>query len=173
LKGGRCEDLRAGDVYTLISAPDRIGTFAGLRDGQSVRLRSHCGSHVNAALTDATARIAYTPTGVTATVMRGGHAGDIPQSVGRVHIAGDAVVGHTLTAESRWSGKPRSFRYMWMLCTRSGASCAQRRGHSAHLKLTRSMVHRIVSVTVIAKNRYGSDQNFGQLRHGIRPPTKH
>jgi hypothetical protein len=165
----RCEDLRAGDVYTLIAASKRIGTFSGLPGGTTVRLGSPCGDHVNAALTDAAARIAYTPTGVTATITRGGHAGEIPHGRGMVRITGDAQVGHTVTAKVGWTGKPTSLRYDWGLCSPKGGGCQVLRDHSARLRLTAPMAYLDLDVVAIARNRYGSGRDYGELPSAIRP----
>jgi hypothetical protein len=172
LKDGRCVDLKPGDVYTLVSAASIAGTFQGIPNGHTVRLGAACGASANLALTDATATINYTPTDVTATIKSGGHAGDIPVAKGQLRIEGDPVVGHTLTAKSAWTSKPTSVRYSWQICSSKTHDCTVSKNHSAKLKLATSTAGAQLFVTVTAKNKYGSGQNFGLLNHKIKPAPK-
>jgi hypothetical protein len=49
-----------------------------------------------------------------------------PVNTGRPSVAGDAIVGHELTADNgTWSNAPSSFRYQWVQCDRFGGACVE------------------------------------------------
>jgi hypothetical protein len=57
----------------------------------------------------------------TATVVA---ATGVPVNTARPSISGDAIVGHTLTADNgTWTNNPTSFTYRWLQCDHFGSSC--------------------------------------------------
>ena len=80
---GTCEDLVPGQVYTLISAGTINGEFSGIADGSTIQMSQFCGIEaLEDSRYDPTVEINYntstTPETVTATVVSGGHAADVP-----------------------------------------------------------------------------------------------
>jgi hypothetical protein len=81
-----------------------------------------------------------------------------PVNTGRPSITGDAIVGHTLTAENgTWSNAPSSFRYQWAQCDRFGGACVEIPGATGKTYGVRfSDVSGTLRVDVTARNTGGA-----------------
>ena len=159
-----CDDLVPGQVYTLISA----GTISGeldyngspIPDGQTMLIFNDCDN-----LLAPSVRINYntssTPETVTATVVSGGHAGDLPMLTGASPVISGTppVVGFSLQASSGfWSGDPTSYDYDWYSCSASaGPDCDNKVGSDVpDYTPAEGDVGDTIEVCVSATNSYGT-----------------
>ena len=81
-----------------------------------------------------------------------------PSSLRVPHISGPAKVGRKVTAgRGSWSGSPKTYRFQWLRCSRSGGSCARiaHATHPTYRLTTRDRAHRL-RVRVTAVNVAGS-----------------
>jgi hypothetical protein len=165
-----CGDLHTGDVYTLVSTSGGTisGTFAGVANGHDVKLGDVCDRTTDPAVV----RINYTPTSVTATVVNGGGAGDLPTAKGSPRISGKTVVGQTLhVSKVSWTHKPTSYKYDWIACP-ARASCKQIKTRKPSLLLTRSLIGRQLVVVVTATNKYGQGQAQSNFTGTVKAAPK-
>jgi hypothetical protein len=160
-----CRDLVPGQTYTLLSA----GTITGelddngtpINQGQTVALQNDC----NDANYAPTVAIYYdrgsTPETVTAQVVDGGHAADLPVLNGNPPSISDAspVVGSQLQASpGGWSETPTSYDYAWYSCSASAdPDCDNMVGADApSYTPTVADAGNTIEVCVSGANAYGS-----------------
>jgi hypothetical protein len=81
-----------------------------------------------------------------------------PVNTVRPSVTGDAVVGHSLTAENgTWTNAPSTFRYQWLQCDRLGASCIEIPGATGKTYGVRlADVYGTLRVDVTAHNTNGA-----------------
>ncbi len=161
-----CDDLVPGQVYTLISAGTISGEFdyngSPLTDGETIALANDCDS-----ASAPTATINYntssTPETVTATVIAGGHAGDVPTLTGAFPtISGTPSVGSPLQATTGgWSESPTSYDYAWYSCSAAaGPDCDNAVGGDAPTYTpTANDAGDTIEVCVSAINSYGTNSS--------------
>jgi hypothetical protein len=156
LNGGTCLDLVPGQVYPLIEAGAVTGELddggSPIANGQTITLSDSCDQLQPG--NDATVRINYTQTSVTATVVSGGHAGDVPGS-GSATITGTPQVGSPLqVVNSDWTGSPTSYDYVWSSCPAVG-DCVSVGSDAPEYTPVASDAGNTIWVQVTANNSYG------------------
>jgi hypothetical protein len=160
-----CDDLIPGQNYTLISAATINGDLdddgTPITNGETIPLQNDC----NDISATPTVMITYdrgsTPETVTATVVDGGHAADLPVLVGNSPTIANTspVAGSSLQATTGdWSESPSSYDYAWYSCSASaGPDCDNTVGGDAPTYTpTVADVGNTIEVCVSATNAYGT-----------------
>ena len=149
---GHCLSPISGTTYTLVRTTGSVtGTFAGAPDGGTISIGSPSGCPA----TGLDARINYTPTTVTATVVtRTG----VPTVSNPPAIIGTARQGQTLAeVHGTWTGSPTSYVYAWEDCDASGGACQQiPQANAQTYTLTALDVGHTIRVLEFAKNANGT-----------------
>jgi hypothetical protein len=113
---GNCDDLRTGDVLTLISTTGTItGTFSNYANGVAVDIENDCDYSPQ----DATGTLSYSAHAVTLTITNGGDAAEFadgPVEVNPPSISGSPVVGQTLQLDPGTWEEATSYEYSWYAC---------------------------------------------------------
>jgi hypothetical protein len=94
-----------------------------------------------------------------------------PVNTVRPSVTGDAIVGHTLTAENgTWTNNPTSYAYQWLQCDHFGASCIAVPGATGKTYGVRlDDVYGTLRVDVTAKNANGSTTRRSSPSDVVQP----
>ena len=160
-----CRDLVPGQNYTLIKASAIVGQLdddgVPITQGETIPVQNDC----NGATATPTVTISYdtssTPETVTAQVVSGGHAADLPVLTGDSPTISNAspVAGSQLQASTgEWSENPTSYDYDWYSCSASaGPDCDTTVGaDAATYTPTVADAGNTIEVCVYATNAYGT-----------------